>query len=160
MKGENVDIVGKLCTLLDKENDLFLEYEQATLAALDCPADDVEHYITLRGAKANEIDGLREEITAVCGQMPDAPVLLECTRASLPFDKVPAGYQPVFYAGQNLRSVINRITQSDQQVMQRLERLRDEALDGIKQNQNMPKIRKYLTDLTDVPHQPLRDSKV
>ncbi|MDL2293605.1 hypothetical protein LJC60_03130 [Ruminococcaceae bacterium OttesenSCG-928-D13] len=154
-----MDTVGKLCALLEKESDLFLEYEQATLALLDCAADDAEHYIMLRGAKANEIDGLVEEIAQVCGQVPDAAVLLECTKASLPFDRVPAGYQPVYYAGQNVRSVIHRIGQSDVQAMQRLERLRDEAVEAIKQNQNMPKIRKYLTDLTDVPHAPLRNDK-
>ena len=144
-----MDIVSEMCLLLEAEKNRFIEYEVATQALMDCTPDDAENYITVRGQKANEIDGIREEIAALCGQVEDCAVLLNCSKAALAFEKVPNEYHPVYYAAQGVMSVISRIRQSDAQALQHIEKMRDEALESIKQNQNMPKIKKYLTDLAD-----------
>lgn len=152
-------MIGEICVLLEQKKDRFAEYEQATQALLDCPPDDAEHYITRRSELATVIDGLDEQLHQLCGQAPDAAELWACTRANLPFERVPSAYQPVYYTAQGVQSIIQRIIQTEQQAKERLERLRQEALDAIKQNQNVPKIKKYLTGLTDVPVQPLTESK-
>jgi hypothetical protein len=155
-----MDIVTNLCTLLDCKKELFSKYEQATLALLDCAVDDAEHYITERGRIATEIDGVVDEIEQGCGQLPDAAVLLACVTARIEFDRVPGGYQCIYYSGQAVNSVIQRIARTEEQVTERLRRLRGEALDGIRQNRDLPRIRKYLTDLTEIPGgSSLTDSK-
>jgi hypothetical protein len=157
-----MDMVANLCALLDRKKALFSEYERATLALLDCAFDDAEHYITERGRIATEIDGVVDEIEQGCGQLPDAAVLLACVTARIGFDHVPGGYQCVYYSGQAVNSVIQRIAHTEEQVMERLKRLRGEALDSIRQNRDLPKIRKDLADLTEASGGglSLTDSKV
>lgn len=160
-KEEHLDITGELCGLLEQKKGLFLEYEQATLALLDCAPEDAEKYIILRGQKATEIDELTETIARLCSQAPDPAVLLEAAGGKVDFERVPSEYHPVFYAAQGVFSVIHRIRQSDIQAMGRLAKLRDEAREAIRQNQNLPKIKKYLTDLTNAgPPASLKDEKV
>lgn len=146
-----MDIIGELCTLVERKKDLFCEYEEATLALLDCAPDDAEHYITLRGAKANELEAVQDEIELLCGAQPDAPVLLDCVFARLEFARVPSAYQCVYYSGQSVNSVIGRIQRTEEQVTARLGKLRDEAMAAIRQSRDLPKIRKYLSGLTEQP---------
>lgn len=142
-----MDTITRLCSLLEEEKQRFLEYEEATLALLDCETDAAENYITQRGTLANEIDALIEEMARLCDAEPAGEVLLAAAKGSIDFARVPAEFHCVFYAGQAVRSVIHRITQTEKQAMERLEALREEALSHIRQNQNLPKIKKYLTDL-------------
>ena len=142
-----MDTVTRLCSLLEEEKQQFLEYEQATLALLDCDADAAEQYITQRGALANQIDALIEEMARLCDGEPSGEVLLQAAKGSIDFERVPSEYHCVFYAGQAVRSVIHRIGQTEKQAMERLETMREDALSQIRRNQNLPKIKKYLTDL-------------
>lgn len=146
-----MDVIAQICTLLEQKKALFTEYEQATQALLDCEADTVENYITQRGQKAIEIDALTEEIARLCSGMPASDLLLDATLARIDFAKLPPEYHSVFYEAQAVRSVAHRVSETDKQVVVRLEQLRDEALLNIRQNQNVPKIKKYLTDLSDRP---------
>lgn len=145
--------------MLETKKERFLAYEQATLALLDCAPEDAENYITQRGELATEIDGVNEEIEQICGSVPDGATMLAASKVALPFEQVSSEYQCIFYSGQAVQSVIHRILQSEGQVKERLEKLRNEAMEGIKLNQNMPKIKKYLTDLAEPPAQSFTEGK-
>lgn len=146
-----MDTINQMCKLLEEQKDLLLDYEQATLAILDADADSVEQYIIERGRLATEIDAVNEWVYSLCGETPNGEILLKTANASLAFEQVPSEFHCVFYEAQSKRSVINRILESEKQAIKHLESLRDEALDAIKQNQNVPKIKKYLTGLQDQP---------
>ncbi len=142
-----MDTVARLCSLLEEEKQCFMAYEQATLALLSCEADAAEQYIIQRGELANQVDTLIEDMARLCDGEPAGDVLLAAAKGNIDFARVPSEHQPVFYAGQAVRSVIHRITQTEQQAEARLQALRRQALERIKQNQNLPKIKRYLSDL-------------
>lgn len=156
-----MDKIAQLCSLLEEKKALFEKYETATLSILESGADDAEKYIMERSEIANNIDETSEKIAWLCDEEPNSAVLLKITKAEIEFEKVPSEYQCVYYGGQAVRSVVARIMASEQQVLERLEKLRDEAKENIRNHQNLPKIKKYLTSLTptgDVLN--LRDEKV
>lgn len=144
-----MDTVGKILTLLDKKAALFFEYEKATQDILYCEPDDVEHYITLRGGLANEIDEVTEKIGLACDEMPNSEVVFATASGRINYDKVPPEYQLIFESSQSIRSTMSRIMEAEKQVIVRLEAFRDEAKKKIRQNQNVPKIKKYLTGLME-----------
>lgn len=125
-----------------------MEYEQATMALLDCEADTAEHYITQRGEFANEIDELNQQIGRLCDEMPNGKLVMGAVQASAAHDTLPPEYYPLFDVGQATRTVAYRIAQSNERVVERLSYLQDEAKDKIRQNQHLPVIKKYLTDLS------------
>lgn len=148
-----LDLIGKLCSLLEEKKELFLQYEEATLAMLGCEADAMEQYIIRRDELANRIDDKNQEIARVCEEHPSREMLLAASEAKMEFAGVPSEYQCVFYGGQAVQSVISRIVQSDAQVVGRMEILKGQALEHVRQNKDVPKIKKYLTDLTEQPQQ-------
>lgn len=147
-RGARVDIVNSACNILSEQEGLFARYETATLALLDCAPEDASHYITERDRLANRIDELNEQLAKLCAETPNGELLMAAAKGRVPFEKVPSEYQPVFYAGQAVRSVGARIAETNKQVLERMERLRDEAGEYMKQNQNLPKIKRYLDGLT------------
>ncbi len=148
-----MDTVARLCSLLEDEKQCFMQYEEATQALLDCEADAAEQYIIQRGMLANQVDALIEDMARLCDAEPAGEVLLAAAKGGIEFARVPGEYQCVFYAGQAVRSVIYRIGQTEQQAMARLEALREQALMRIRQNQNLPKIKKYLSGLGSGPEE-------
>lgn len=153
-----VEMIDALCDLLEQQKEDFLAYEEATLALLESEPDDAEQYITQRAQLANAIDERTEEMARLCATQPGGDWLLQTALGKTEFGQVPGEYHRVFYAAQAVQSVASRIAQTDSQVLERLGRLRDEALASIRQNQNLPKIKKYLEDLSETPGS-LRDSK-
>lgn len=143
-----MDKMTEISRLLDEIKKQFLEYEKATIALLECEVDDVEHYITVRSEIAIEVDELREELAKICRNEDGGEVLYKAAMANIDFERVPSEYQSIFYEGQAVRSVMHRVSMTEKQVIARMERLRSEALEHIRQNQNMPKIKRYLEDLS------------
>ena len=146
-----MDVIGQVCILLEKKKEQFNEYERCTLEMLHCEADDVENYITQRGAIANEIDEITEEIGRICDNFPGGALLFETASAKVNFEDIPPEFGPVFEAGQQVRSVAYRISESEKQALERLTSLKEEARAKIRENQNLPRIKKYLSDLGDQP---------
>lgn len=148
-----MNTIDKLCALLDEKKELFLRYRQATEGLLECTVDSAEQYITEREMLANEIDAKNEEIARVCADVPAAELLLGAAHARVDFDQIPNEYHCVFYGGQGVRSVISQIMESEKRAAERLQHLRSQALQGVKQNKEIPKIKKYLSDLAEPPVQ-------
>ena len=155
-----MDTIAKVCELLDEVKNNLLSYEKATQDLLTCDVDDVEHYITLRGEMANRMDALLAEIADACAREENANTIYQAALARIPFSEVPPDLVPVFESGQSNRSTVARIGQTERQVMERLEGFRQEALDNLRQNQNMPKIKQYLDVLADrADHESLTNGK-
>ncbi len=155
-----MDSITKLCTLLEEKKKLFLDYEKATLGLLDCNADSAEQYIIEREHLAIEIDGINEKIAREASEMPAPQLVRDAAAASIDFEKVPSEYHCIFYAGQAVRSVISRVIVSDGQAKEYLERLRGQALESVKQNKQLPRIKRYISDLAAQPQTgSLRDKK-
>ncbi len=156
-----MDTVAKLCTLLEEKKRLFLSYEKATQGLLGCDADSAEQYIIERERLAIEIDAKNEEIAREASEMPAPALVRGAAGASIDFEKVPGEYHCVFYAGQAVRSVISRVIESDRQATEHLEKLRGLALENVKQNKEIPRIKRYISDLAAPPQTGgLRDKKV
>lgn len=128
---------------------------------LACPAEDVEHYIMQRGELANGIDGLNEEIGRLCDEAPDGTPLRDAADGLIEFGRVPSEYHCIYYSGQSVRSVMERIKNAETQVRGRLEKLREEARQHLKDNQALPQIKKYLATVGEGPvGGALKDEKV
>ena len=147
-----MDTVAQICELLEAKKEKFGQYERATLAMLDCGVDDIENYITERAVLATEIDELDEEIARICDDEPNGNVWYSAAKANLNFSQVPPELQPVFEGGQQVRSLASRIATSEKQVVERLEFIQNEAMEKLREQQNVPKIKKYLSDLGDQPN--------
>ncbi len=146
-----MDIVATICTLLEKKKEKFSEYEQATQNMLHCELDDLGNYITKRSVLANEIDKITAEIEQLCLKNPKGDLYAKISYAHVNFDMVPPALHPMFELGQQVRSIIARIHKLEPQVMQRLEGQKKEAFQKVKENHNLPKIKKYLSNLGDQP---------
>ncbi len=146
-----MDTIAKIGMLLQEKENKFLAYEQTTLDMLHCEADAIEDYIIKRGQLANEIDEITEEIGRLCDKEPHSRLLFQAASAQINFDQILPEMQPLYEQGQRILGVVSRIQNSEKQVVTRLESLKAEALTKIKENQNLPKIKKYLVDLGDTP---------
>ncbi len=153
--------IDKLCEVLKEKKAVFTQYEEATMAMLSCEVDDVEQYIIQRDTLAIKGEELNNRIAKVCDMHPDKERLIATTNALINYDKVPQEYHELYEKAQAIRSIGNRVLESDKKVMERMAMWQKNALKSIKQNQNMPKIKKYLTDLTEKKSSGmLRDQKI
>lgn len=146
-----MDIISEVCRLLEERKELFLQYEEITVEMLDCPTEEAEQHMARRAELAVQIDENIEQASSVCGDAPDRRIILDAAGGNVEFAKVPSEYQCVFYSGQGVRSVVSRIMESEKQVRVRLEKLRDEAREHLKQHQDVPVLKKYLVDLGEKP---------
>ncbi len=153
--------IDKLCEALKEKKTVFSQYEEATLAMLSCEVDDVEQYIIQRDTLTIKGEELNNKIAKICDMHPDKERLIATTRALIDYDKVPQEYHELYEKAQAIRSIGNRVLENDKKVMERMKVWQKNALSNIKQNQNMPKIKKYLTDLTEKKSTGmLRDQKI
>ncbi len=146
-----MDINVQLCVLLEKKVAKFSQYETLTQELLHCEVDDIDDYITKRGLLANEIDALDEDIQTLCEGGARAELYYRTAMGRVNFAEISPDLQPAFELSQQVRRVIGRIQNGEVQVMERLQGLKSEALGKIRENQNLPKIKKYLVDLGEAP---------
>ncbi len=144
-------MVKEICKLLEKKKQLFLEYEKATKTLLECDADAAEHYITQRSELATKVDEVTEEIGRICDKEDYSQLLMKIAAGQSNYEDVPSEYREIFAQAQEVQGIVYRISTTEPQVMQRLENLRGEAEVKIRENQHLPKIKKYLTDLNQQP---------
>lgn len=151
--------VKKIEKLLHKKYELFLEYERATEALLVADADSAEQYITKRTEIATAIDTVDERVAELSNDFPDRELLMESVRAKPAYEDVPKAYRGLFEQGQQIRSVVYRLMDADQRIVERLEAFKEEALEKIKDNKSLPQIKKYMNGLSDTSSGSFRNSK-
>ncbi len=147
-----MDTVGKVFAKLDEVKASLLEYEAVTQELLTCDADSVENYITARGEIANKIDAKIEEIRGFCAAEPNGELIYKAAMAQVNYNELSPDLVPLFELGQSNMSAVGRVKRTEEQAMERLVAFKKEAQDKMKQSQHVPKIKKYLTDLSDKSH--------
>lgn len=148
-----MDTINKICALLQSKKDLFLRYEEATQALLDSDETTAPDYITQREELANKIDSITLEIGRLSDRQENADLLMSIAAGRTRFENVPVDYRPVYEEASEIQSVAFRIQEQEKSAVHRFESLRDAAMSKIKENQNLPKIKKYLDDLQEKPRQ-------
>lgn len=151
-----MDIVKEMCDVLQKQEQVFLKYEEETVQLLECEPEDAEKYIDKRQKLADKIDVLNERIKTLCANVQDADVLFEVAKARCNFEDVPKEYGKVFYAGQAVRTVQARIVEKNDAAIKRMEEMREAALNGVRDSKNVSKLKNYVGTLKEKQDEPPR----
>lgn len=149
-----MEIIEKLCVLLEQKKDLFARYEAYTekLGVCDMErTEDIEEYITNRADLANQIDKLNREITSLCEKAKNRKQLLAWMGNRCNYDEVQPEARGLFSRSQEIFGIMNRIAAQEPQIVQRMRGECDGLLVKIKGAQNTPKIARYLNSLTSKP---------
>lgn len=146
-----MNIIDELIRLLNEKKELFIQYEIYTGRLTECPVEDIEEYITQRGALANQIDKITDAIKCLCAGEKNGDALLAAINNTCKYDEVTQEGRALFSKGQEIFSVISRISEQEKQITPRMEELRTELLGKIKNASNTPKIAKYLSGLVTPP---------
>lgn len=140
-----MQIVQNILSLLTKKQLLFLEFERYTNLLLVCDVDDMDNYIIKRANLANEIDNVTVQIsdlTKTATVIPSATAILD-NRCS--FSEVPLQWQDVFIESQKLHGIVSRCIEANLQALERMTEVRDHLKELIAQNNNTPRIIKYIS---------------
>lgn len=142
-----MNTINSIVELAELRKQKFKEYEQATIMLSECDEDSAEHYITQRGDLSTEIDDINQQIGKLCDSLPNGTIVLQASMASIAFEMLSPDLFQLYEIGQETRSIVYGIQQEEKTAMQHLEIFRDAALEKIRENQHMPKIKQYLTNL-------------
>ena len=138
-------IVQNILSLLTKKQSLFLEFERYTNLLLVCDVDDMDNYIIKRANLANEIDNVTVQIsdlTKTATVIPSANAILD---NSCSFSEVPLQWQEVFIESQKIYGIVSRCIEANLQALERMTEVRDHLKELIAQNNNTPRIIKYIS---------------
>ena len=123
----------KLTELLEQKKQRFLEYEQITNEMLFCDSDNLEERMGERVRLIHAIDRLDEAVKAVCDDAGEEGAMLrQAVRANGERGALPAAMRAVFDQTIEIRAVISRLPDLDQQLEMRLCQERDSVLEQIK----------------------------
>lgn len=140
-----MQIVHDILLLLTKKQSLFLEFERYTNLLAVCDVDDMDNYITKRANLAIEIENVTvqiSDITKTTTVTPSANAILD---NSCCFSEVPLEWQEVFLESQKIQGIISRCIEVNFQALERMTEVRDQLKELIAQNNNTPRIIKYIS---------------
>lgn len=140
-----MQIVQDILLLLKKKQNLFLEFERYTNLLTICSIDDMNNYITKRADLANKIDNVTDQISELIKTVTITPSAQSILSNSCSYLEVPLQWQPVFTEAQNIKGIIARCIEVNQQVLIRMQDLRSHLKTRISQTKNTPRIIKYLS---------------
>lgn len=140
-----MQMIQDVVLLLQKKLALFLEFERYTNLLTSCNMDDMADYITKRAELANEIDNVTDQISERTNAVAVSPSLDSILSNSCDFSELPPQWQPVFLEAQQIRAVISRCTDVNQQALERMIDLRDQLKERIAESKNTPRLIKYIS---------------
>lgn len=130
-----------ICQLLQKKQETFSRYEEATRAMLSCHTDALEEQVDLRQQLIGEIDSLDQEIGALLAQCgPNAPLVGQALRNACPRDSLPEELRPLYDSARPIVAIIHRVGRMEPQVRERMEDERDSLLEKIKDHNKSPNV--------------------
>lgn len=140
--------IAKILTHMGEKKRFFEEYEAITdLLSETAETDYMEEYITKRGALANKIDGLDQIILELL-QQSFGEVGKEALTPSFPRESLPPPLQQVRDAQLSILDIVRRIRLKNSDLTAGYQRTRAEMEQKIKATSNLPKISKYLNNLS------------
>lgn len=118
--------------LLERQQSLFLEYEQETYQIAAGDAEQIPSCMEERTRLQREIDWISQEIRTLCQDLPEGEGMLDaifrCTSAM----DLPEEYRELFTQSLGIRAALQRIKELESQAAERMESVRDELLEKIK----------------------------
>ncbi|MEG0752612.1 MAG: hypothetical protein RR461_02170 [Angelakisella sp.] len=134
--------------LLEEKKLAFERYEALTDTLMETSDTDImEDYITKRANMANKIDMLDSRIKQLLceafGEEGSRAMKQSTLRESLP-----QPLQPIYDCNLRILEVVRRIRLKDSDITAGCVRFRDETMEKIKATNNMPKINRYLNNLS------------
>ena len=123
-----------LCALLEDKRQAFLTYEKETEALIVCDVETAQAHMNQRSLLIKEIDLIDKKIEGVLSSSADRELLGRAVKAkSLPAE-LTEEYLPIYEQAQLLFAVMNRVKMSEPQAANRLDQLKNELLNKIKEN--------------------------
>lgn len=140
--------IKKVIMLLEEKKLIFERYEALTdLLADTADTDATQDYITKRAELANKIDALdaiiKKLLEEASGEEGRRALEQSCQREILP-----ESLRQVYDSNVSIQDVVRRIRLKNSDIMAGYERERAEVAEKIKASSNMPKINRYLNNLS------------
>lgn len=132
--------------LLSKKLELFLQYEQASLGALQAQEDDIEDYITKRTDLANIIDEQTAKISKICDKKENF-LLKTAVSCSADYDSLDKQLVPIYTIARDIFAVISRISDINSDIESMLKAKKEMYAQRLRETKNTPKIARYLNTL-------------
>ncbi|WMJ82881.1 hypothetical protein ACS3UN_01435 [Oscillospiraceae bacterium LTW-04] len=140
-----MQIVKNILLLLIKKQELFLEFERYTNLLAVCDVEDMDNYITKRADLANEIDNVTDQISNLAKTVTVTPSIDMILSNSCCFSEVPSQWQEIFLEAQKIKGIVSRCIEVNLHALERMTELRDNLKELIAQNNNTPRIIKYIS---------------
>ncbi|MFV0498297.1 MAG: hypothetical protein ACK5L0_09070 [Candidatus Fimivivens sp.] len=138
-------LVKNILLLLVKKQALFLEFERYTNLLAVCDDEFIDNYITKRTDVANEIDNVTDQISSLAKTAIVTPPIDSILSNSCNFSEVPSQWQAIFLEAQKIKGTISRCIEANYHALERMIALRDHLKERIVQNNNTPRIIKYIS---------------
>lgn len=129
--------------LLQLKKQLFLEYEQISMALTYSDIEQMEQLVDERDQLIQKIEQIESQINQTDLTHQYGKQIQNTIRVRLNRDEVPQQLIPLFDKGQEIFAIGNRIMQLEPLITQHLEDLQAELEQHIKNSNSIPKIKKY-----------------
>lgn len=143
----------RVIELLESKKQLFLKYEQASIALTYSDIEQMEFIVDEREQLKEEIDQIDEKIrqSAIAEQYGEA--VWKAIKNQSNRSEVVSELLPLFDKGQEIFAAVNRIMQMEPLIIKHIEDTQKQLEQKIKDSNSIPKIKKYFdtiqTDLED-----------
>lgn len=135
--------IDKIEDLLRTKKKKFTQFEYATEAILNCDIEEIDGYMSKRQEIIEEINKLDEQVQILAAQIGKEQQLFEVIKNKCMRSEVPLEFINCYDLGQEVFTVINRISKLEPIIVERAEQIKKEAQKNIRKNNNVPKIAKY-----------------
>ncbi len=106
---------------LDSLKEVLLEYEQLTIEMISCDIDEIEPHSEGRMSLTKKMDKVFDRIDILCSEMDNGERVRSIIRSSKDLTEVAPDEEAVYFKTQEVISLINRIKDSDVQVIDRID---------------------------------------
>ena len=143
----------RIIEFLELKRQLFLEYEQASIALTYSDIEQMEFIVEEREQLKEKIDQIDEKISQSSVVQHYGEAVWKTIRNQLNRSDVNPELLPLFDKGQEIFAILNRVMQMEPLIIKHIEDTQKELEQKIKGSNSIPKIRKYFdtiqTDLED-----------
>ncbi|MEG1942241.1 MAG: hypothetical protein RRY54_00195 [Angelakisella sp.] len=140
--------IKKIIMLLEEKKLIFERYEALTDKLSETSdTDATQDYITKRAELANKIDALDNVIKKLLEEA-SGEEGMRVLEQSYPREALPEGLRQVYDSNLSIMEVVRRIRLKNSDITAGYERDRAEAMEKIKAASNMPKVNRYLNNLS------------
>lgn len=141
--------IDKIENFLRTKKKKFTQFEDATEAILNCTIDEIDGFMSKRQAIIQEINKLDEHVHLLSTQLGKEQQVHAVIKNKFIRSEVPLELLNCYDLGQEIFTVINRISKLEPMIVERAEQIKKEAQKNLRKNNNVPKIAKYFHQYED-----------